>query len=292
MSTTTGIAWTDHTLNPWWGCTKVHSGCANCYAESLDARWAQTSTHWGKDAPRRMVLGEWSKPAKWNREALATFGRPARVFCASMCDLFEDFDGPVVDQQDKPVEMKYHKGRFWTVPTLRARVFNIIEETPNLEWQLLTKRPENIRKMVPPAWLTDWPAHVLTGTSPCDQATADKSIPPLLAVPGRHFLSCEPLLGPIEFWPEMFGNTGDSWCNPRINWVIVGAESNGAKCGRFADGYADAARSIIDQCRAAGVPCFHKQMPIDGRISKEPTEWPDWARVQEFPNNPARPAEV
>lgn len=293
MSENSGIEWTDHTWNPWWGCTKVHSGCANCYAEALDRRWG--GDHWGKGATRRMVLGEWGKPAKWNREAIATLGRRARVFCASMCDLFEDFRGEVVDQRGDPVPMPgqwlpiYGKlgrrmsadgGRCWTVAALRARVFDLIAETPNLEWLLLTKRPENIVRMVPINWLGtgEWPANVMTGTSPCDQATADKCIPALLDVPGRHFLSIEPLLGPVElpldrierddkgeaFW--LHGAKCPSYCDfacgggveiaGGIDWVIVGGES-GAKARPCGLGWIE---SILSQCERAGVPVFVKQL--------------------------------
>lgn len=289
MSTGTAIQWTDHTFSPWWGCAKVHSGCANCYAESLDHRWG--GNHWGKDAPRRMVLGEWGKPAKWNRDALATFGRRARVFCASMCDLFENFDGPVVDQQGNKVFIpsgsmltryapkvgdEVFDDDVWTVPGLRRRVFDIIETCRNLDFQLLTKRPENVTRMVPWHWMQRWPENVLVGTSPCDQKTADECIPHLLAVPGRRFLSCEPLLGTLSIPGQ--------WMRG-LDWVIVGCESNGARAGRNADHYHTHAAIIIGQCLAAGVPVFHKQMPIDGMKSGEPSEWPAWARYREFPTS-------
>lgn len=89
MSSETKIQWTDHTFNPWWGCTKVHDGCKNCYAEAFDKRVG--GAHWGTRASRRMILGEWGNPAKWNKVAAAS-GVRARVFCASMCDLFEELD--------------------------------------------------------------------------------------------------------------------------------------------------------------------------------------------------------
>lgn len=252
MSANSAIEWTTHTFNPWWGCTKVHQGCKNCYAETLDHRWG--GDHWGPSNPRRMVLGEWSKPAQWDKAAKAA-GERHRVFCASMCDLFEDLDRdhPVFDQQDKPVEMAHHAGRFWTIPDLRARVFQIIEETPNLLWLLLTKRPENITRMVPPGWLTRWPDNVMTGTSPCDQETADKCIPHLIDVPGSHFLSVEPMLGPVDL--SDFGG---------IDWVICGGESGPG--ARPMD--PKWARSLRDQCVGAGVPFHFKQW---GGVNKKAT---------------------
>ena len=250
MSENSNIEWTDHTFNGWWGCTKVHAGCKNCYAES----------HWGNN-PRRMILGEWGKPAKWNKEAEKA-GRRARVFCSSMCDVFEDYNGLVVDQQGNDAK--------WSVDGLRRRIFTIIEETPHLEWLLLTKRPENIRPMVPLRWLDNWPDNVMTGTSPCDQATADKCIPELLKVPGRRFLSCEPLIGPIdlrlsrELLADMMGKypfpgLEDEYRTKRhhrIHWVIAGGESgHGARPCQTAW-----LRSLKRQCEDAGVPFFCKQL--------------------------------
>jgi protein gp37 len=292
MSSNSDIQWTNHTFNPWWGCTKVHSGCTNCYAETLDKRFGPS--HWGNN-PRRMVLGEWGKPAKWNAQA-ADLGVKARVFCASMCDLFEDYQGPVVDQQGKELE--------WTVDRLRRRVFEMIEKTPWLEWQLLTKRPENVTRMVPSEWLDQWPTNALTGTSPCNQETADKCIKDLAQVPGRRFLSCEPLVGPIDIsLPLHIG-----W----IDWVIVGGESgnNSRPCD------IDWIRRVVTDCKAEGVPVFVKQlgskprelnkrgrahvslMPFewdDGgenierwykprdKKGGDPSEWPEDLRVRQFP---------
>jgi len=295
MSTGTKIEWTHHTFNPWWGCTKVHAGCTNCYAEALDKRWG--GDHWG-NGPRRMVLGEWGKPAKWNAEAQAA-GERRRVFCASMCDLFEDHKGEVVDQQGKPVPLPHSPG-VWTVPHLRTRVFHLVEATPWLDWLMLTKRPENINDMVPSRWHDEWPANVMTGTSPCNQETADKCIPALLKVPGRHFLSCEPLIGPLllaDLEREYEDGQAFDWLGGGgIDWVIVGGES-GRKSRQFHIGWA---HSIVEQCKAVGVPVFVKQLgaqPIRDPSCpgescfvdlKDPkggdmSEWPKALRVREFP---------
>lgn len=283
MSENSSIGWTDHTFNSWWGCVKVHAGCTHCYAESFDKRVG--GSHWG-NGPRRMILGEWGKPAKWNAEAIEKFGRRARVFFCSMCDLFEDYNGPVVDQQGNPVPIPGDTGH-WTVPALRQRVFNIIEKTPNLTPLLLTKRPENIRAMVPHYWLDNWPEHVWTGTSPCNQETADACIPDLLSVPGRHFLSCEPLIGPLDLLRVKAGALcpqrpahrvdvlrGGTWDlrtgmvparelpefvnhsdMARIEWVIVGGESGKARPCNVAW-----IRSVVKQCGDSGTPCFVKQL--------------------------------
>ncbi len=149
-------------------------------------------------------------------------------------------------------------------------------------------------------------ANVCLGVQVEDQAAADARIPHLLRCPAAvRFLSMEPLLGPVDlrrFRPKFIPMTqaqlkqypgatgcmnGHAWMSDNFDrspdWVIVGSESLGQKAGRFADGYDAAARSIIDQCRANGVPAFHKQMPVNGRVSGDPSEWPADLRVRQFP---------
>src|SRR5262249_16578930 len=161
------------TFNPWWGCIKVSAACDNCYAEL----WAKRMGHqlWGRDSSRRF-FGEthWREPLVWNQEAQEA-GRRERVFCASMADVFE-----------RRGELNNERLKLWT----------LIENTPNLDWLLLTKRPQNIHKIVP--WGRDWPANVWVGTTVENQAEAEKRLPALLKTPAAvRFLSCEPLLGPL-----------------------------------------------------------------------------------------------
>ena len=126
MGEKTGIAWTDSTFNPWHGCQRVSPGCELCYAETFDARFGEP--HWGPKAPRRFFGDKhWNEPLKWNRAAEAS-GVRRRVFCASMADVFED----------RP-DLVEHRLRLW----------KLIEATPHLDWLLLTKRPENIHRMLP-----------------------------------------------------------------------------------------------------------------------------------------------
>ena len=293
MGTETKIEWCDHTMNPWWGCVKVHTGCKNCYAERLDARTG--GGHWGGKSPRRLIRSAWAEPDLWNAAAKKA-GRVDRVFCASMCDLFEDYAGPVVDQIG--ARATDHTGRPWTLDLLRERLWPIVERTTSLLWLLLTKRPENVTRMVPGGWMKAWPGNVMVGTSVSDQETAEAYIPRLLAVPGRRFLSCEPLLGLLDLSAfcggQYVGLPGDrvhDHYNFGIDWVIVGGESGaGARpC--------DVAwfRSIVSQCRAAGVPVFVKQLgrrPVIpasepwtclDRKGGDPDEWPEDLRVREFP---------
>lgn len=279
MGEITKIAWTDHTFNPWLGCTKVSAGCANCYAETLmDKRYGRVK--WGKGNPRvRTSKSNWNLPLRWDRAAKAE-GVRRRVFCASLADVF-DADVP------------------WG---WRNDMFVLIQKTPNLDWQLLTKRPENVVPMVTQIgdhWLGNaWLPNVWIGTSVEDQANADLRILSLIAIPGRvRFLSVEPLLGPVNLVPWLPPQlVCPSWpvdSRYPLNWVIVGGESGpGARPCNV--GWI---RSVVRQCRGAGVPCFVKQLgsnvedysgecnlrEIHHPKGGDPSEWPEGLRVREFP---------
>lgn len=260
------IEWTHHTFNIVWGCQKVSPGCANCYAETLAHRYGYEVWGPAKTTERRtMAENYWKQPRRWNDQA-ATKGERARVFCGSMCDVFEDH--PLVEEQ-------------------RERLFELIGSTIHLDWLLLTKRPENISSMIPSAWLQlGCPENIWLGTSVEDQQRADERIPHLLRVPARiRFLSCEPLLGPLDlatwFWSAM---TDDKKC--AISWVIAGGESgHGAR-----PMHPDWARSLRDQCAAANVPLFVKQMGSvwahENGFGHKGGEWndlPDDLRIRQFP---------
>jgi protein gp37 len=229
MGKETAIEWTDHSFNPWWGCAKVSPGCDHCYAEA----WAKrTGTAvWGVDAPRR-AFGDkhWNEPLKWQRAAVAA-GKRARVFCASMADVF-DKNAPA---------------------GARDRLWALIRATPDLDWQLLTKRIGNVARMLPADWGNGY-ANVWLGISVVNQDEADRDIPKLLATPANvRFLSCEPLLGPINFSKVPgFNRIGLSlygW------WIISGGESG----PKARPSHPDWHRSLRDQCAAAGVPFLFKQ---------------------------------
>ena len=234
MSKTTHIGWTDHTANFWWGCQRVSPGCEHCYAEEL-ATTRRKLKVWGppKTTERLRMKGVWSDVPKWNREAIRD-GVRRRMFVSSMADVFEDHP---------------------QVAPWRSEALALLETCTSLDVQLLTKRPENIRGMVPAHWLESWPAHVWVGTTVEDQKRAEERIPHLLRVPARvRFLSCEPLLEAIDI--ESHLNVRD------VDWVIVGGES-GSDARPFDIAWA---RSIISQCRDASVPVFMKQLgarPVD-----------------------------
>ena len=247
MGKDSAISWTHHTFNPWWGCEKVSPACAHCYAETWSKRTGLDSLWKGE---RRFFSDKhWNDPIRWNKAAELA-GERRRVFCASMADVFEDRE-----------ELIPH----------RARLFDLIRRTPNLDWLLLTKRPENIGIHMKQVWhqaddtgmselrtfVKEWlqgtaPANVWIGTTVENQEMAEKRIPSLLKVPAAvHFLSCEPLLGPVDI--SLFLDD----CNgiPRTPWVICGGES-GAHARPMNP---DWARTLRDQCAAAGVPFHFKQ---------------------------------
>lgn len=222
VSKNSRIEWTDHTFNPWWGCTKVSPACKNCYAEA----WAKRvgAAVWGARAPRRFFGdAHWAEPVRWNREAEAE-GRRHRVFCASMADVFEN--RRELDQ--------------W-----REKLARLIASTPSLDWLLLTKRPDRAAALAP--WGNVWPQNVWLGTTVETQTWAEQRLPELLKVPARiRFLSCEPLLGHVDV---------SAWLRGELHWVIAGGESGGKARPSDPAWF----RSLRDQCLAAGVAFHFKQ---------------------------------
>ena len=262
---TTKIEWTDHTFNPWIGCTKVSEGCQNCYAANFDHRNLHgRGDHWGKGVPRFLYGDEkWEQPLKWDRQA-GEEGQRRRIFCASDADVF-DAEVP----------------KAW-----RQRLWNLIRKCRNLDWQLLTKRPQNIERFLPNDWNLGNYGHVWLGASVENQKRADERIKVLTSVPASiHFLSAEPLLSPINFRTLK-----------DVEWVIVGGES-GPRARSMEMGWAT---DILDQCRENNVACFVKQLgkrpivispdedeaiswPVSDSHGKNVKEWWEELRVREFP---------
>lgn len=265
----TSIEWCDVTFNPWWGCSRVSPGCEHCYAEALAKRTGRV--RWGVHEERRPTSeAYWRGPVKWNAAAERE-GVRRRVFCASMADVFEDL-----------VELVEPRARLW----------ELIRSTPALDWLLLTKRPENIGRLLPRGWidLGPWP-NVWLGTTVEDQRRAEERIPELVAIPARlRFLSCEPLLEAVDL-TRVPGFDA-------IGWVIIGGESGGG-ARPFNTAWAS---SLIAQCRAVGAAPFVKQLgaralepnrrspalvpvpiPLRSRKGGDPSEWPEAVQVREFP---------
>ena len=219
MAQNSSIEWTSHTFNPWWGCTKISDGCKFCYAEAIANRYGQNV--WGPTAQRR-TFGDkhWSEPLKWNEDARRS-GTRARVFCASMADVFDE---RAPDEE-------------------RQKLWELIRCTPFLNWQILTKRPQLIVDFLPDDW-NDGYDNVWMGTSVADERVVHR-IEELVSVPAVvHCLSLEPLLGPLENLP-----LGD------IEWVIVGGES-GPKSRPMRQEWVE---DIRLQCFNNQVPFFFKQ---------------------------------
>lgn len=236
------IEWCDNTFNAWEGCVKVSPGCDNCYAESLSYRWGKDC--WGKDKPRIMRSEKyWKAPEKWNARAEAS-GVKEKVFCSSMADVFENRPDLV-----KP----------------RKRLFDLIDRTPNLIWQVLTKRPKNIPVLSD--WKKNCPDNVWIGTSAEDQTHWYQRVPILFDINAHvRFVSVEPMLGPITIQPVI---------PPYVpNWVIVGGESAKGKHRPFD---VEWARSLRDECKQACIPFFMKQVDKVRTI-------PDDLMIKEFPH--------
>jgi protein gp37 len=228
MAVKSAIEWTDATFNPWWGCERVSPACAHCYADSLARRYGHLV--WGANGRRRFFGDKhWQEPMAWNRKAERA-GVPMKVFCASMADVFEDH------RELEP----------W-----RRKLWQLIEATPWLQWQLLTKRPENVLAMVP--WPAALPPNVWIGTS-IENSRFTFRADLLRAVPASvRFISAEPLLD------SLFLN-GRPNRRPLkldgIHWVIAGGES-GPRARSMDLRWT---RELREACSSNGVAFFLKQL--------------------------------
>jgi len=354
MSEHSKIQWTDDTHNFWQGCTKVSPGCANCYAEARDKRFAD-GIHWGPGAPR-VRSKDFDAPLRWNE-------KPWVCDECGECFSVEIFKPSVEFHTTKNENgcivacrnTTFHRRRVFSlslgdwldeaVPIeWLADMLDVIRRCPNLDFLLLTKRPENWRRRLLSiktkneelaAWLLGWfftggktpagdiisgaPPNVWIGCTVENQEYADKRIPELLKIPAVcRFISYEPALGPVDF----FKATGHGWyrhqksaIERKLDCIIVGGES-GPKARPF---NIEWARATIAQCKAAGVPCFVKQLgcvpmmlesdwrdllqtPLLSASNRDKvpsgyvslklkdikggdiTEWPADLRVRQFPN--------
>ena len=249
------ISWTDHTWNPWQGCHKVSDGCKNCYMFRDKKRYGQDAS---------VVVR--SKPATFNKPL--SWGDPAKVFVCSWSDFF-------IAEAD-----------VW-----RQEAYDIMQQTPHLTYLLLTKRSDNIINR----WgsVQSLAKNIWIGVTVENQEEVNERIYMLLQTPtlGKRFISIEPMLGEISLrWLEAWWGRATkprAWNEStneldglkKFDWVIVGAESgpNRRPCK------IEWIRSIVEQCKAAGVPVFVKQLHIDGKMSGNMEEWPEYLRIQEFP---------
>lgn len=296
MAAKSRIEWTDHTFNPWIGCTRVSAGCVHCYAESFAARYKKAE--WGPLAQRvRTGAAYWKKPLAWNKEVWGECqgcglrekdldlvpscpqcgsrnirDTRQRVFCASMADVFED------NRQ---------------VANWRGELFELIEQTPNLDWLLLTKRPERISSLGTDAvgeifdlWL-ERNQNVWLGTS-VESAEVFEPRVGALVKNGLHagvrFLSVEPMIGAVRLVPTPIFSSG--WWEfvpgktPKVDWVICGGES-GSKCRPMEERWA---RDLLADCRTWGVKFFMKQLGGHPRKRDRLEDFPEDLRVREYPD--------
>lgn len=252
MAQNSKIEWTTHTANLWHGCTKVHEGCDNCYAETLAKRWGNDI--WGNDKPRKEIKSVWDDLLKYQNLAKES-GEIHRVFVGSMMDIFE-----------KPMPLINSKGESVAYDTmaLREKLFHNISMGcyDNLMFLFLTKRPSNINKYIPYDWAVNPPKNVMFGTSPVNQETSYTLINQLLKVRGRKFLSVEPQLASISLL---------HWL-PNIDWVIQGGESGHHKRTFNLDWAYD----LKEQCESTNTPYFFKQIDKVQQI-------PEDLMVRQFP---------
>ncbi len=249
MATNSKIEWTHHTLNLWWGCTKVHEGCQNCYANTLAHRYGKDV--WGNDKPRRAIKNAWHELSRFQIEAKKV-GEVHRVFVGSMMDIFEK---PKSLVDNNGISLLEGESEFWNTGQLRDKFFNeVVLNSPNLMFLMLTKRPSNINKYIPESWKKNPPQNVIFGTSPVNQKTANDLIPQLALVNGKRFISVEPQLSEIDLTVKL--KKSDSRLIDSVDWVINGGES-GANRRPFDT---DWGRVLRDQCKDNGVPFFFKQV--------------------------------
>lgn len=262
MSTNSRIEWTDHTFNPWWGCTAVSPACDHCYAEGFAKRvgFSETGSKfpiWGKDAERRFFGDKyWSAPVKWDKAA-AKSGRRARVFCGSMCDVMEEYAGTAHLVSENILE-----SREW--------LYRLIGWTPNLDWLLLTKRPQNFKRFLPSRWVEN-PQPNVCGMTTVESRDYLWRVDALQCTPfASRALSCEPLLGELDIEHQL--------ARGGIHQVICGGESGpGARPMPV-----EWARSLRDQCQRTGVAFFMKQLSqANTRQFKEFDKFPADLQVRE-----------
>lgn len=258
MGENSKIEWCHHTVNIWWGCYEVHAGCDHCYAKTLANRYHGPNLLWQQQGPRMHIKSAFNDLLRYQKQAEKE-NRGFRVFINSMSDLFEK-SMPVIDNKH---QLMIDKGGYPVYTNdLRMQFFDIVERCPNLIFLCLTKRPSNIKKMIPLRWLSNIPANIMFGTSVVNQETADTLIPQLLDAPGKKFLSMEPLIGSVDLcaairiWQHKEHNSFHTpFFGDLVHWVIVGGESgHGARVMM-----PHWLKTIRSQCLNAEVPFFMKQ---------------------------------
>lgn len=242
MAEDSNIGWTHHTWNPWQGCHKVSAACAHCYIGPQMRRGGREPF----EGPIRSK-STWSQPSRFQRIALET-GQRQRVFTCSLSDFF-------------------HEG----ADAWREDAWNIIRACDACDWLILTKRPERIAEHLPPDWGDGWP-HVWLGVTVEENRTRHR-LDKLLAIPAAvHWVSCEPLLEPLNLQP---------WID-RLDWIVCGGESGPEVRLSSVAWY----RHLYEQARQAGAAFYMKQ--DTSTRSGQQGQIPDWLwSIKQFPHSAA-----
>lgn len=245
----TEISWTEFTWNPVTGCDKISAGCKNCYAESIANRF------W-KD--RKFTDIEYHLDRIFTPQKIK---KPSMIFVNSMSDLFHE---------KLSTQMIF-------------QIYQSMKESPQHIFQVLTKRPENMLRFLRES-VKSTLSNVWYGVSAENQKYADERIPLLLQTPAKiRWVSIEPMLGPIDLNKKellidktRFKLTIGNY----LDWVVVGCESGPKK----RECKIEWIESIVEQCKAANVPVFVKQIQINGKVEKDINNFPDHLKIQEYPN--------
>lgn len=245
MAENSKIGWTDHTMNFWWGCNKVSKECENCYIKQVMGRAGYEPF----GGPIRTSPATWRQPMKWNKRAIE-LGERYRVFTCSMSDYF-------------------HPG----ADAWRPEAWEIIREYKQLDWLMLTKRPDLILDRLPADWGDGYP-NVWLGVT-CGISSSKWRIEELLKIRATiRFVSAEPLLGPLDL--RLYLGRG-------IDWVITGCERAAKGVRRLMD--IDWVRDIDRQCRTAKVAHFFKQYYQDDKGLPVEDGMLDGEKRQAFPKD-------
>lgn len=240
------IEWASETINIIGGCTPVSEGCLNCYAARLAATRLRHLPLYAGVAEIVNGRPQWTGHLNFNLDPLRRAAgwrkpRPKGTFVADMSDIFHE----KVSQ------------------SFLDEAFAIMEGLPQQTFHLLTKRPQRMSEFIRERWgsRSTPPGNIWLGVTSETQRWAAERIPILLKTPAAvRFVSCEPLLGPIHlpwlFLGDHYLNLGNLTSKPWINWVVTGGETG----PNFRPMFPEWARIIRDDCRAAGVLFFFKQM--------------------------------
>lgn len=244
------IDWTDWSWNPVSGCSPVSPACDNCYAAVMTHRFIEGQTRKLKDG-----RVEFNGVIRLHPERLdepKRLRKPRKIFVGSMTDIFH---------HDVPDEYL-------------LKMFEVMHEADHHTYQILTKRPERMRRFINDYYGWEYSRHaphIWLGTTVEDQKRFSMRVPVMQRTYGSvRWLSMEPLLGRVDL-KELRD----------INWIVIGCESLGPNVGR--ECRLEWVYEIVAVCRVLDIRVFVKQLPVGNRVSKNPLDWPEDLRIREWP---------